>query len=164
MMLNSMAWVKSCETGCHCRVEPSTRICPSSVVYHGSTATSLWFLDLFLLFRMVQAWFFTRGICDHWRSSFYFSVWRIPVGCDRCGLMMLYSMAWMNVFKTGCHCSVEPCARNCPSSLCITVLRGNFIVVSWFVFVVYDGASMIFYCGGFESVLLRFRGSDFFGY
>ena len=23
---------------------------------------------------------------------------------------------------------------------------------------------MIFYCGGFESVLLRFRGPDFFGY
>ena len=44
------------------------------------------------------------------------------------------------------------------------VQRGDFIVVSWFVFVVYDGASMTFYCGGFESVLLRFRGSGFFGY
>ena len=80
-------------------------------------ATSLWFLDLFLFFRMVQACFFTCGICDHWRSSFCFSVWRIPVGCDRCGLMMLYSMAWIDIFETGYHCLVEPCARNCPSSV-----------------------------------------------
>ena len=26
-------------------------------------------------------------------------------------------MAWMNIFETGCHCPVEPCARNCPSSV-----------------------------------------------
>ena len=36
MMLNSTAWMNSCETGCHCLVEPCTRICPSSVVYQGS--------------------------------------------------------------------------------------------------------------------------------
>ena len=35
-MLNSTAWMNSCETGCHCLLEPCTRICPSSVVYHGS--------------------------------------------------------------------------------------------------------------------------------
>ena len=33
------------------------------------------------------------------------------------GLMMLKSMAWMNNCETGCHCPVEPCARNCPSSV-----------------------------------------------
>ena len=48
--------------------------------------TSLFFLGLFLLFRMMQAWFFACGMCDHWQSSFCFSLWRIPVGCDRCGL------------------------------------------------------------------------------
>ena len=56
MMLYSMAWMNIFETGRHCLVEPCARICPSSVVYHGSTGRlRCVFLICFLLFRMVQA-------------------------------------------------------------------------------------------------------------
>ena len=55
MILNSMAWMNICEMGCHCLVEPCTWICPSSVMYHGSTERlHCVYFDLFLLFRMVQ--------------------------------------------------------------------------------------------------------------
>ena len=39
--------------------------------------------------------------------------------------MMLYSMAWMNIFEMGCHCLVEPCTRICPSSVVYRGSRGR---------------------------------------
>ena len=56
MMLYSMAWMNIFETGCHCPVETGrTDLSELGCVSRFNGATSLCFLDLFLLFAMVQA-------------------------------------------------------------------------------------------------------------
>ena len=72
-------------------------------------------------------------------------------------------MAWENIFETGCHCPVEPCAWNCPSSVVYHGSTGRLHCV--FLICLYSlrwCKHDFFYCGGFESVLLRFWGSDYF--
>ena len=76
--------------------------------------------------------------------------------------MMLYSTAWMNIFETGCHCPVEPCTRICPSSVVYHGSTGRLHCVFLICFCCLRWCKHDFYCGGFESVLLRFRGSDYF--
>ena len=112
---------------------------------------------------MVQAWFFTCGICGHWRFSFCLVFEGYPsvvIDVDY-NDVVFYGMGeyfWNGVSLSGRTVRTELSELGCVSwfngatSLCFLDLFIFFAMVqAWF-----------FYCGGFESVLLRFWGSDYF--